>query len=302
MHFRYRMESRSLRYFSEVVRLASISRAAEKLHVSQPGISRCVRQLEEQLGVKLLMRTATGVFPTDAGRILYSRAQSITLEINRAEAELSEFSIHRNTTVCVGVLRSQMWGFMPSVAAKILAVRPDIKLKVVEQSRSSLLNGLVRGEFDLVISVVRAEEAPSNVAHSPLFRDRPCVIMRPGHPAAKNISRLVNYPWIVPPSGSERRVEFDNILRSFNIDRQPETLIECDSHIFLRAMVSKSDCIGVMPYEPSAAEMNECAIAVLPSCLPHTRAVALLTRNDYPLSAKANYVAGTIRSVAETYV
>jgi DNA-binding transcriptional LysR family regulator len=298
MSFGYPMDSRSLRYFAEVVRLASISRAAEQMRVSQPAISRSIKQLEERLGVQLLLRTPAGVLPTEAGRLLYARAQSITSEINRAETEISALSLHKSAPVCVGVLRSQMLEFMPAVASRVLEMRPDIPLRLVEQSRATLLSGLLRGEFDLVVSVVRTDQTPSNLVQEALFKDRHSIIVREDHPALADLQRLSDFPWIVPPVSSQRHALLGELIRALNIQRAPGVLIECDSNIFLRSMVWRTDCVGIMPYEPLSLEIRRSGIALLPSSLPLDRTVSLLTRNDYPLSSNAAFVARIIHKVA----
>lgn len=83
------MELRVLEYFLAVARKESISKAAESLHLSQPTLSRQIRDLEEELGKQLLIRGNRRVTLTDEGRLLQKRAEEIVSLVNKAEKELS---------------------------------------------------------------------------------------------------------------------------------------------------------------------------------------------------------------------
>src|SRR6201999_2096496 len=77
------MQFRQLRYFVKVVEAGSFSRAAETVHVAQPALSQQVAQLEEELGLALLQRTARGVHPTAAGEVFYREASAILLQMEQ---------------------------------------------------------------------------------------------------------------------------------------------------------------------------------------------------------------------------
>ena len=82
------MEGRGLRYFVEVVRQGGFTRAAESLNVTQPAISKMIRQLEEQLGASLLIRNSRGILLTEAGRLAYERGLDILDGISSLKTEL----------------------------------------------------------------------------------------------------------------------------------------------------------------------------------------------------------------------
>src|SRR5438477_263860 len=82
------MEARALRYFQAVVEFGSYSRASEYLRISQPAISRQVSRLEVEVGRPLFIRSSHGATPTDAGRLLFERSQSILRQLENAAAEV----------------------------------------------------------------------------------------------------------------------------------------------------------------------------------------------------------------------
>lgn len=83
------MDIRALRYFVELVREQSFTRASEKLFVTQPTISKMIRNMEEELGQPLLSRVGRRFTLTDSGQVLFNRAQTILAEMQQLEAELS---------------------------------------------------------------------------------------------------------------------------------------------------------------------------------------------------------------------
>jgi DNA-binding transcriptional LysR family regulator len=299
------LDSRTLRYFVEVVRLGNISRAAEQTAVSQPAISKCIKQLEDHFKVELLIRSSVGVTPTDAGWLLYRRAESIGAEIARAESEVLDLAAMNVGAVCVGALPSQMWELMPNVCKKILKTPNGIKLRIIEQSRSNLQEGLIRGEFDLVVSAIRSGETPCNVSFEPLFVENHSLVVRKNHPAARTLHHASKYPWIVPPVTSKRRAEIDQVLNALGIgeERSLMQFIECHSNRFLKSIVRESDCVGLTPYAPSQNELQMEGLALLTfdsQCPPRT--VSILTRNDHPLTNAARSVAHIICTVASEMV
>ncbi|HWW73370.1 MAG TPA: LysR family transcriptional regulator, partial [Duganella sp.] len=84
------MELRQLRYFVAIVDHGSLSRAALVLHVAQPALTQQLRQLEEELGVQLLHRSAQGVLSTDAGKIFYEHAQAILKQVADARSAVTQ--------------------------------------------------------------------------------------------------------------------------------------------------------------------------------------------------------------------
>src|SRR4051795_4995354 len=84
------MDVRALRYFVEVVNQQSFTRAGETVHVTQPTISKMVKQLEDEVGAPLIVRGTRGLQLTDAGRLVYARANAVLQQIGDLSAEIDE--------------------------------------------------------------------------------------------------------------------------------------------------------------------------------------------------------------------
>lgn len=280
------LDARSLRYFAEIVGCGSFTRAANTLGVSQPALSKCIRDLEAHLRVKLLERSPTGVVPTQLGMTLYLRARSVTAEISRAHAEIRELADAGAGLVRIGILPSQVH-LLPSPTLRLFKSRPSIRLRVIERARSELMSGLLRSDFDLIVSVIRPDHSPPNVSSVYLLHDKPSIILRNSHPlnrdAKVRLRALLQYPWILPPAGSDRRDDLDGFAEAARFEWPPKTFVECHSNALLKAMVLQTDCIGLLPNDAPCAEEHAGLVKSIRFANEAPgRAIGLLYRNDYP--------------------
>ena len=125
------MDVRALRYFTEVVRQQSFTRAAQKLYVTQPTISKMLRQLEEELGCTLLLRDGRKLHLTDSGQAVYQRGLAILQEFHQLEAEIGDITQLKTGELRLGI--PPMVGMQ--IAGSISAFRrryPGVELKIAE--------------------------------------------------------------------------------------------------------------------------------------------------------------------------
>src|SRR5436305_1639610 len=143
------MELRHLRYFVAVAEAENVSRAALKLHVSQPGLSRQIRDLEDELGFSLLERSAKSVRLTDAGRIFLTEARAV---LQRAEE-----AVKTAKAVATGIDGELHVGYAPSLTARILpptlrafqAELPKVRVQLHDLSTEEMFAGLREGNLQL---------------------------------------------------------------------------------------------------------------------------------------------------------
>jgi LysR family transcriptional regulator, benzoate and cis,cis-muconate-responsive activator of ben and cat genes len=136
------MELRHLRYFVAVAEAENVSRAALKLHVSQPALSRQIRDLEDELGFRLLERTAKSVSLTEAGRVF--------LDESRAVLQRADDAIRVARAAASGGHGELHVGYAPTLAARILpatlrafqATTPGVRVKLHDLSTEEMLAGL----------------------------------------------------------------------------------------------------------------------------------------------------------------
>jgi LysR family transcriptional regulator, benzoate and cis,cis-muconate-responsive activator of ben and cat genes len=179
------MELRHLRYFVAVAEEQNVTRAAVRLHVSQPPLSRQIRNLEDELGIALFNRYANALRLTEAGRAFLAEARII---LRRAEA-----AVEMAKAVAGGKRGEIHVGYAPSLTVEILprALRhfresnPGVRVELHDLSTEGMLRGLNDGKLNVAMMVQVAPKILTGLIFEELQRLPVCVAMLPAHPLAK---------------------------------------------------------------------------------------------------------------------
>lgn len=152
------MELRQLQYFFEVAKQKSISKAAVILHISQPALSKMLKNMEEELGMTLLIRTNKTSELTDAGMVVYAYAKKINNDLKDMTTilndltELKQGEIHFGLPPIIGSL------FFPDLLAKFHKLYPNIKITITEYGGAKVVKSVQEGELDLAVTVLPVDE------------------------------------------------------------------------------------------------------------------------------------------------
>jgi DNA-binding transcriptional LysR family regulator len=242
------LESRRLRHFLAVYELGSIGRACEKLLLTQPALSKSIRQLEDELGVRLFDRTPMGVVPTVFGNALALHAKSIEAQFRNAEAQINSLKGKAQGHVTVGIGPSVARNILPAATRTLHAIQPDIALTVVEGLVDDLLPRLRRGEIDVIVGSWPPISDPMFTTET-VLNDRLEVIARSGHPLAGRPvlrSELVNYPWALPPASQKWRQSLDELFIERGLE-PPKPKVVSNSAGYLEALIRSSDFLSFLP-------------------------------------------------------
>ncbi|TDR82705.1 LysR family transcriptional regulator [Paludibacterium purpuratum] len=174
------MDIRALRYFTEVVRQQSFTRAAEKLFVTQPTISKMMKQLEDELGMPLFIREGRGFRLTDAGQVTFERGQDVLSAMTRMKTELSDLVSLERGELMVGLPPMSGGAFLAPVVSAFRERYPNIELKVVEDGAVAIENSVRSGQLEIGAAVLPVD---SQVFEQFGFaRDPLCVVAPAGSP------------------------------------------------------------------------------------------------------------------------
>jgi len=146
------MELRQLRHFVAVVDTGNLSRAAERVAISQPALTRSIKNLEDMLGVELLERKPRGVAATEAGLALYHHAQVVLNACQRLTREVRELERGVTGTVHLGVASMFATHVTGAVAEALVAAHPRLSLVVTEGFFEDLVRRMIDGRLDLVFT------------------------------------------------------------------------------------------------------------------------------------------------------
>lgn len=176
------MELRHLRYFAAVAAHGSFSRAAANLHLTQPALSRQVRDLEEELGVPLFRRGTNAVTLTAAGEVFYEEARDL---LSRADQAIQRVRGEARTgTLRVGYGPSLTTGIMPKAIERFQAEAPRVQIELQDLSPAEMAAKAKEGLLDLVIVPASAEAQIQGFQWSELRRMALVLVVPRSHPLA----------------------------------------------------------------------------------------------------------------------
>jgi LysR family transcriptional regulator, hca operon transcriptional activator len=195
------MELRHLRYFVAVAEEGSLTNAAERrLHTAQPSLSRQIRDLELEVGVKLLERGARGIELTASGRTFLDHARLALLQVDAAGEAARRAAQPEKSAFTIGFLAGQELVWLPETLRILRAEQPDIEVTLASQSSPELAGGLMRGKVD--VAFLRREKDAPGIAFKPLIKEPLVAVLPASHRLAAQkavrIQDLANEIYISP--------------------------------------------------------------------------------------------------------
>jgi len=240
------MELRQLRYFVKVGELLNYSEAAKALFISQSTLSQQIKQLEDELKCKLLMRNSHNVMLTDAGNYFLEDAKRTIQQANLCVSRITDVQNLQIGTLNIGCT----YTFSPILRESVLLYMqqfPNIKLNVVCKSMEELMVLLQHQEVDFVLSYkpyVTFENIESHV----LFENKLCVIVSENHPLQSKktiaLAELEPYKLALPSNGLQARNTFDHIIS--NKDYKFDVRLEINEVSILLNLVNRSQLATVL--------------------------------------------------------
>ncbi|MBX9810173.1 MAG: HTH-type transcriptional regulator CysB [Burkholderiales bacterium] len=195
------MKLQQLRYLCEVVRRGlNVSEAAEALHTSQPGVSKQIRLLEEELGVKILVRHGKRVVEvTEPGRIILGIAERILHDADNLKKVGKDFSEEGSGSLTIATTHTQARYALPPVISRFIRRYPEVRLSLREGSPQQILELMNTGAADIAITT-EVHELYQDLVTLPCYQWNRCVITPLGHPLLKQqkltIESIARYPII----------------------------------------------------------------------------------------------------------
>ena len=195
------MKLQQLRYLVQVAKSGlNVSDAAEALHTSQPGISKQIRLLEDELGVEIFVRHGKRVIEiTEPGRTILDIAQRVLKEADNLKQAGKEFASETTGSLTIATTHTQARYALPQVIKRFVATYPDVRLSLHQGSPIQIAQAVVNGEADLVIAtegIAQFEE----LIMLPCYQWNRCVIAPPKHPILKQqpltLEAITQYPLI----------------------------------------------------------------------------------------------------------
>lgn len=234
-----------LKYFYEVVNVGNITKASEKLLVSQPAITKSIKELENELNIKLLERSKKGVIPTDEGKILYEHIKSM---FNNFNSTLNILDSVKNNGghIYIGATTTNFMIFIMDALRVFKTKYPDIHIHIILEEISVLndmnklgnLDILIKNDYEVIDNFVKVKDF--------VIQDS-FIAAKKYYPELKekeySVKELLNYPFVLLSNITHGRRNFDSFIKSKNISFKPT--YEFNSYSLCRELIKNGFGIGI---------------------------------------------------------
>ncbi|WP_458735270.1 pca operon transcription factor PcaQ [Zobellella taiwanensis] len=298
-----RIKFRHLQCFIEVARQGSVSRAADLLSLTQPAVSKKLKELEEMLEVQLLDRSKKGVALTQFGEVFLKYAGASMAALREGTDSLIQAQMKGKARISIGVLPTVAASILPASVIRFRQSGLDVTLNLISGPNTLLLGQLRVGELDLVVGRLAEPELMSGLSFQHLYSERVSFVVRPGHPllarAPFNIQQLGHYPVLYPTRDSIITASVERFLISQGLSTPPDR-IETISDSFGKEYIRQTDAIWIISRGVVAREILEGELMELPiNTLETLGPVGLTTRADTLPTPAIQMFMNSVRNTAE---
>lgn len=304
-----RIKFRHLQCFLAVAQHGSLQKAAEVLSVTQPAVSKTLRELEEMLAVRLFDRGRRGAVPTREGEAFMRHAGASVSALREAVASVAQTRRQGSTMVALGVLPTVAPWLMPQLLRLLDrgGAGAGTSLRIHTGANPELLAQLRRRELDLVIGRFAEPAQMLGLSFEHLYADPLVLVVRPGHPLLKDPARQANplaqlrhFTVILPMPGTAIRHTADSFLLTHGLGPLART-IETLSVSIARHYTADSDAVWLGPWGAARPDLDSGLLARLPVNMAGSEELVGLTlRADMAATPAQQAVIQAIHELAAT--
>ncbi|BDH46880.1 LysR family transcriptional regulator [Salmonella enterica subsp. enterica serovar Choleraesuis] len=282
------MNVRALKFFVEVIKRQSINKAAESLFVTQPAISKAIKNLEEELGYLLLIRTRKGVYPTESGKILYHHALSILNEISTLKNKLCDLNNKPSGNIVIGIPSPCIDAFIEPME-KFKEVYPNVALRHIEAGSHSLESMVAHDKLNVAAVILPVSDMKFNVTK--IYDDELLLVADKNNPLMSKENLSINdlcNARIVSFSESYKLSELiSSLFKKQGKTFEPEVVIDSLDVAF--SLISNSSRVALLP-ELLCQRISENALRFrkFTSGSHCAFSVGIITRKNKTLSREEN--------------
>jgi LysR family pca operon transcriptional activator len=202
-----RIKYRHLEAFIAIARVGRLNRAADQLNLTQPTISKTLKDLEDILGVTLLMRDRAGVALTPEGQVFLQFAEQSIAALQIGLQNITNLSSDAGSTLLIGALPSVAAQILPRAVENFLQVAPDTVIQIDEGSHAELTGRLRAGNLDLLVGRMGSLETMEGLSFTQLYNEKIVAVVAPDNPLCDStkLAQITGSLVIYPPKDSAIR-------------------------------------------------------------------------------------------------
>lgn len=288
MDWTHRIRLRHLQMLVSLAETQNVSRSAQRLHMTQPALSKWLKDLEADVGVDLFERHARGLRPTHYCLALVEHARRIGVELDRARDEMAMLVAGSTGYVAIGGSGATIASAVPTAVLALLKVMPGARVDIVEGTMDRLMDMLGRRELDIAVGRAQPQYLTPQVEAEELYGEPLHFVARKGHPLhrLKSLSwdDLYRYRWVVFSSDTPVRSLLNEELRLAK-RALPADALQSNSVFASFSMLTASDMITIASQRSIANFEQMGALKRLPIRFRSAPPVMMYWRSDSSRSA-----------------
>ncbi|MDQ0085237.1 DNA-binding transcriptional LysR family regulator [Variovorax boronicumulans] len=300
------VQLRHLRCLVAVAQERHLARAAERLALSQPAVSKTLSELEAIVGTRLVERSKAGRRGvqglTAAGEQLLAHALRVLEALDASAQAVAPAAGERIERLRIGALPSVAPALLPMALARLRDSRPSVQIVVKSAANPTLLDELRAGELDLVVGRMSDPRLMGGLSFELLYTEPLVFAVRAGHPLAlkaASVQAVLAYPLVVYGEGTIPRHNTESFLSARGLVLPANALQTLDVAV-ARALVAVSDAVWITPLGAARGELADGRLARLRIETAGTEEpVGLLQRSDAEPSALRGAMAALLREAAK---
>lgn len=263
----------------------SLRSASRRLGLSQPALTKIVRELEVELGAGLLMRSNKGVVPTAQGKVLFEQSLKTLRGLDTAVDQIQQLGGRMVGELSVGAVPLAVMLLIPETVRTFGAAFPDMRLRVSEELYIAQLQRLRKGEVDVAVGGIPSGLSSGEFVTEPLLQTRMVVVVRKGHPLerAGSLQALAKAQWVYTGATSDEG--YAKMLYESHGMAPPAVGAVVNSTLVLISLVGSGDFVGLLPQQIAQHPLCARYLSVVPVAeagLPLT--VGAIVRSDSVVS------------------
>ncbi len=225
----------------------SLRAAARRLGISQPGVTKAIRELERELGAPVLQRTTTGVFATAQGKVLYEHARRALRELSDARSLIDQLGGRMIGELSVSAVPAAMLLLIPEAMRTFGNDYPDIRLRVREELFIAQLSLLREGEIDVIVGPIPDDLPAGEFEVETLLPIQMMVVVGKGNPLARarSLRQLAGARWLFTSIAGKASYARGLFEKHGLTPPVPAAMV--NSTLALLALMTQGDYVGLMP-------------------------------------------------------
>ena len=297
------VQLRHLRCLVAVAQERNLARAAERLALSQPAVSKTLVELETLAGQRLVDRGRHGARLTAPGQEMLAHALRVLEAVGEAGQSLEGSQPSRSARLRIGALPSVASAWLPHALATFFAAQPQVQVSVSTGPNPLLLDELRAGTVDFVLGRMADPQHMAGLSFELLQSEPLALVTRPGHPlaaaAAVTIHAVLDYPLVVYSEGTIPRHTTESFLSAWGLKLPLARRLDTLDVAVARLVVRDTDAVWFTPVGAAADDVARGVLVRLPlQTQGSEEPVGLLLRSEAELPAHAREFMAQLRGLA----